>query len=94
VLEAMACGLPVVATRVGGTPEVVIDGVTGLLVSPGDPMQMADAILRVYHQREIAGKMGRAGRARAEAHFDVREMVRSYESLYPDVLQDRQMRAA
>ncbi|HQY89676.1 MAG TPA: glycosyltransferase, partial [Tepidisphaeraceae bacterium] len=86
VLEAMACGLPVVATRVGGTPEALADGITGLLVPPGDPRQLADALLRIHNDASMAQRMGLAGRARVETLFDVRTMVASYESLYEEVL--------
>jgi glycosyltransferase involved in cell wall biosynthesis len=82
LLEGMARGLPVVATRVGGNPEVVADGVTGLLVPPRDPAALARAVLRVWRDSEAARRMGRAGRCRIEEHFDVRRMVARYEALY------------
>jgi glycosyltransferase involved in cell wall biosynthesis len=94
VLEAMACGLPVVATRVGGTPEAVTDGMTGLLVPPSQPAQLADALLHIYRNPEAARRMGVAGRAVVETHFNVREMVESYESLYSEIVQNKQKRAA
>jgi glycogen synthase len=68
-LEAMACGTPVVASRVGGIPEVVVDGETGLLVEPGDPVALADALRRVLDDPARAARMGEAGRRRVEAHF-------------------------
>jgi glycosyltransferase involved in cell wall biosynthesis len=86
VLEAMACGLPVVATRVGGTPEAVVDGTTGVLVPPGEPAALAEAILRIAADDELARRMGAAGRRRAEANSDVRTMVGRYESLYQEIL--------
>jgi glycosyltransferase involved in cell wall biosynthesis len=86
VLEAMACGLPVVATQVGGTPEAVLEGETGLLVPAEDPRALADALLRVHRDATLARTLGTAGRARAHAHFDARVMVRRYESLYSEVL--------
>ncbi len=82
VLEAMACGLPVVATRVGGLPEVVDDGVTGLLVPPADPAALAEAVLEVWNDPYRRDRMGRAGGRRAQEHFDVRRMVAEYEALY------------
>src|SRR5439155_6486410 len=78
VLEAMACGLPVVATRVGGTPEVVVEGETGLLVPSCDPAALAKAILRLRRDPEVCSRMGEAGRRRVERFFDVRRMVAQY----------------
>jgi sugar transferase (PEP-CTERM/EpsH1 system associated) len=85
LLEAMARGLPVVATLVGGTPEVVVDGQTGLLVPSGDPAALADAILRLRFDPEAGRRMGEAGRQRVERVFDVRRMVADYEALYLEV---------
>jgi sugar transferase (PEP-CTERM/EpsH1 system associated) len=82
ILEAMASGLPVVATRVGGNPEVVAHGETGLLVEPGDPRALAESLLTLWRDPSRRRKMGDAGRARVEARFDVRAMVAAYESLY------------
>lgn len=85
VLEAMASGLPIVATRVGGTPEAVRDGVDGVLVPAGDASALANAMIRMYGDELLAQRMGRSGRARVEECFDVRQMVRAYESLYFEV---------
>ncbi len=87
-LEAMACGLPVVATRVGGLPEVVDDGVTGLLVAPADPTALAQAMVAIWTDPERRDRMGRAGRLRAEERFDVRRMVAEYEALYRETIGD------
>ena len=90
VLEAMASGLPVVATSVGGIPEAVEDGVTGMLVPAGNATSLADALLRVGSNTQNARAMGMAGRMRAEALFDVRRMVSEYETLYRDILRARE----
>jgi glycosyltransferase involved in cell wall biosynthesis len=82
LLEAMARGLPVVATCVGGNPEVVSQGETGLLVEPRSPESLADAMVRVVVQPELARQMGIAGRRRVEEFFDVRRMIAEYEALY------------
>jgi glycosyltransferase involved in cell wall biosynthesis len=86
LLEAMAAGLPVVATRVGGTPEVVEHGVTGMLTAPGDPEGFADAVLSVMNDGRLAFSMSRAARARAERYFDRRQMTSAYEGLYEEIL--------
>lgn len=91
ILEAMATGLPVVATRVGGNPEVVADGATGLLVPPADPPALAAALLALWRDPARRRAMGAAGRARAEECFDVRLMVEKYETIY---LEADQMGAA
>ena len=82
LLEAMATGLAVVATNVGGNPEVVVDGETGLLVPPRDPAALAAALLRLRREPGERARLGRAGRERVERHFDVRRMVAKYEELY------------
>jgi sugar transferase (PEP-CTERM/EpsH1 system associated) len=85
-LEAMAVGLPVVATGVGGTPEAVVDGETGLLVPPRDPGGLARAITRLLRDPELRRKMGQAGRRWVEQHFSVERMVRQTERLYEELL--------
>ncbi len=82
LLEAMARGLPVVATRIGGSPEVVADGETGLIIPARKPEVMAQAMLRLLQDSEGSRRMGQAGRCRVERHFDVRHMVAAYEALY------------
>lgn len=81
VLEAMAAGLPVVATSVGGTPEAVVDGTTGLLAPPRDPAALADAIHKLLADRPLMEAFGRAGRARVEMHFGERLMLQRMEAL-------------
>lgn len=86
LLEAMAAGRPVVASSVGPIPEVVLDGQTGLLVRPGDSDALADAVVRVLTDRELAARLGRCGRARVERAFGVREMVARTEAVYQELL--------
>jgi glycosyltransferase involved in cell wall biosynthesis len=82
ILEAMAAALPVVATRVGGTPEVVIDGETGRLVSARSVDEMAAAILALAESPARARDMGAAGRTRVERAFNIDRMVEDYAREY------------
>ncbi len=82
LLEAMAAGLPVVATRVGGNPEVVVDGETGVLVPPRDPEALAGALGQLLSEPERARAMGRRGRDRCNTVFGLGVMTASYEALY------------
>ena len=84
LLEAMACGLPTLATRVGGNPEVILEEQTGRLVPPGDPSALAQAVIRIQRDPEGGLRMGSAGRKRVEQHFEIQRMVTDYESLYVD----------
>jgi len=86
LLEAAAAGLPIVATRVGGNPEVVTHGRTGLLVPPVDPARLA-AALEELAKRPDRAEMGLAGRRRVETLFGVQSMVGAYEALYRRVLE-------
>ncbi len=89
LLESMAAGLPVVATNVGGNPEIVQDGETGLLVPPRDPAAMADAIIRVLEAPEMAKRFGVAGRERVMKHFSLETVIRRTSELYMMLLERR-----
>ncbi|WP_137172556.1 TIGR03088 family PEP-CTERM/XrtA system glycosyltransferase [Massilia sp. HP4] len=82
VLEAMACALPVVASGVGGIPDVVQDGVHGRLVPPADPAALADALAAYVADPALARAHGMAGRLRIEQHYSVTAMVGAYLGLY------------
>ncbi len=86
LLESMAAGLPVVATNIGGNPEVVVDGVTGVLVPPKNPSELARAICQVVETRGLAEAMGRAGRQRVVDHFSNDRMIDTTQSLYQELL--------
>jgi alpha-maltose-1-phosphate synthase len=85
-LEAMACGTAVVGSRVGGIPEVVADGVTGLLVSPDDPAALAMALNTVLTQPSLATSMGQAGRDRAVSEFGWRAVAEQTAALYSELV--------
>ena len=82
ILEAMASGLPVIATRVGGNADLVSEGASGLLVPPADAETMAAAIVTLALAPQRAAAMGRAGRATVEARFSLPAMVAAYRDLY------------
>jgi len=90
VLESMAAGAPTVATRVGGTPEAVSDGVSGILVPPADSAALADAVVHLLTDQQLATHLGRSARARIVEHFSVRRMVRATEDLYTDLLERKE----
>lgn len=82
ILEAMAWGLPVVSTAIGAIPEQVEDGVSGLLVAPGDAAALADAIGRLLEDAALRAAMGAAGHARFAAHFSIELCARRFADLY------------
>jgi len=85
-LEAMACGVPVVASDVGGVPEVVTHGETGLLAPVGDVAAMARHVARLLGDEGARVRFAEAARARVEAHFRLDPIVTRYEALYRRVL--------
>ncbi|MFZ1042464.1 MAG: glycosyltransferase family 4 protein [Anaerolineales bacterium] len=89
VLEGMAAGLPVVATRVMGTPEAVCDEETGILTPIGDPKALATAIEMIVGNPTLADAFGKAGRARVETMFSYSKMVARIEALYEEVYESK-----
>ncbi len=89
ILEAMACGRPVVATAVGGNPELIADGETGILVPPSDPTAMAEALARYVNEPELIARHGAAGRQRVEREFSLEAMVARYLDIYERLVATR-----
>jgi glycosyltransferase involved in cell wall biosynthesis len=86
ILEAMARRKPVVASAVGGIPEVLTNGHDGLLVPPADPSALAEACIRLACSPELRSRLGEAGRATVEARFSLDAMVRQIEAVYDEEL--------
>jgi glycosyltransferase involved in cell wall biosynthesis len=86
ILEAMAAGLPVVASHVGGCPEAVVDGVTGCLVPPADPLALARTLDHLIQQPVRAHAFGQAGRQRVETHFSMQRMIGDLQNVYLRIL--------
>lgn len=82
ILEAMACGLPVLATQVGGNPELVLDGDTGTLIPAADTAALAAALAAYLQSPTLAKTQGQAGRQRVQQHFALQRMVHQYATLY------------
>jgi glycosyltransferase involved in cell wall biosynthesis len=89
LLEAMAAGRPVVASRVATIPEVVADGETGVLVPAGDPLALAEALARLADQPTLARQYGEAGRERLRTRFSIEKMVGDTELLYRELVDER-----
>jgi len=94
VLEAMAAGLPVVSTAVGGVPELVQHGATGLLVPAGDARALAEAITQLGRDADQRAAMGHAARQTALERFDVRVMSHAYAKFYLELLHSSPARSA
>ena len=86
LVEAMAVGLPVVATRVGGVPDVVVDGETGFLVQSHSSNALASAIVKLLKDKNMRKRMGEAGRRRVNPAFGVEAMVRNIENVYEELI--------
>jgi len=82
ILEAMAFELPVVATSVGGIPEIVIDQKTGILVPPENHVILADALIKLIKDKDLGNKMGQEGRRIVEKKFNINRMINDYDNLY------------
>ncbi len=86
LFESMAMRKPLVATNAGGTPEVVQEGVTGLLVKPGDSSEMAKCIMKLLNNKNLAEQYGNAGRKRVEAMFTIERNIKETENVYLELL--------
>ncbi len=86
LLEAMSVGLPIVATSVGGNPEIVQEPETGILVPAANASKLANAIIQMCHQQQSWQQIGKQARIRVEQCFNIRSMIKEYENLYLDSL--------
>lgn len=84
LLEYIACGIPVVATRVGGTPEIIKDGINGLLVEPENAAQAAEALMKLVEDTGLRRRMGASGREIAVASFDIQKNLALLRRLYTE----------
>ena len=93
VLEAMAAGLPIVANQVGGVPEILDEGATGLMVMPRSPNAMANAIQKILSDEELRGRLGASARARVESSYTPAAYRRALVEFYQEILESRAGRA-
>ena len=89
LFEAMAMQKPIVAANAGGTPEIVQDGITGLLVKPRDSSDMAKSIMKLLHNRSLSEQYGKAGRERVEEMFTIERNIKETENVYLALLDTR-----
>ena len=89
LLEAMAAGVPAVATRVGGVGEAIEDGKTGLLVPPGDRHSLAESIIKLLENPTVARQMGKAAQETVVRRFSLAKMVQAYQEIYTELIQRR-----
>jgi glycosyltransferase involved in cell wall biosynthesis len=90
VLEGMACGKPVICTNVGGTSQIVEDGVSGFMVPPRDPAQLADRVITLLTRRDLAQQMGEAGKRRVESEFNLPGSVAAIEKFIEQLVREEQ----
>ena len=88
VCEAMSFGIPVVASRLGALPEMVVDGQTGLLVRPGSVGDLAEALERLVLDADLRGRLGQAARRRYLAHFSLSVMQKKLFRIYEEAIED------
>ena len=86
ILEAMHAGKPIIATRVGGIPEAIMDRETGILISPRDRHALTKGILELLKDPKKRKEMGEKGKQRAMQHFDVERMVKEYSNIYDECI--------
>ncbi|MGB9624120.1 MAG: glycosyltransferase, partial [Phycisphaerae bacterium] len=89
ILEAMACGLPVVATRTGGNAELIVDGQTGLLIESGRAESLVRALRMLTDRADLREAMGTAGRRRIESLFTIGRMAEAYARMYERIARGR-----
>lgn len=91
ILEAMAVARPIIATKVGGNPEIVKDGITGILIAPRNPKELADSIINLSANRELCRNLGDSGRNLINEKFSLQRMVQEYGDLYKCCLKKRNL---
>lgn len=92
IIEAMASGLPVVASRIRGSREEVIDGDTGLLVPPHDPRALSKAMIRLFQDEALRRRLGKEARIRAETEFDEWKVIEAQREIYRTVCEEKGVR--
>jgi len=89
ILEAMGMGLPVISTRVGGTPEIIKTGENGFLFNPDDHQSMAEMIYKLYNDNALRDGMGAIAKKTVKERFSVEQMTKEYESLYAELIKEK-----
>lgn len=85
LIEAMACGLPTIASNVGGISEVIDDGLTGFIIPPADPEALADRITYLLENPQCAIEIGKKALQKVKANFDLQTMIKNYSSIYDEI---------